>query len=199
MEVWKDIGGFEGRYMVSSFGRVKSMERKARKWDGDKTIHETILAQGSSGKAWGGYPRVALSKDGVKYYRAVHRLVAEAFLPNPSGFKEVNHKDETRNNNNVDNLEWCDRTYNFHYGTAVKRLGINSGISRTGRPRKKRENSKKCIPVMCIETGEVFAGAICAADKYSVRGSNINNCCRGRAHTCGGLHWQYANSTQKSS
>lgn len=104
MENWRDIIGYEGLYQVSDLGRVKSLNgRKAR-----------ILHQYSNGV---GYLQLKLCKDGVPKTHLVHRLVAEAFVPNPYGYKEVNHKDENKSNNVSSNLEYCDRIYNLTYGT----------------------------------------------------------------------------------
>jgi len=186
-EKWVPVRGYDELYMVSNLGKVKSLDRIVPKWDGVRSVKGRLLA----GNRWSGYPRVALSKNGVTRYYSVHRLVASAFIPNPENLPEINHKDESRDNNRADNLEWCDRKYNVNYGTCPERIGRHSGESRLGKPMPKGENSKKCIPVFCVTTGERFAGAICAARKYGLRGGNITNCCRGRAKTCGGKEWRY--------
>lgn len=111
MEIWKDIKGYEGMYQISNLGRVKSFKMK-------KVEHEYILKPYSTKK---GYLRVSLSKHNKYKGPLIHRLVATYFLDNPYNYKEVNHKDENKQNNCVDNLEWCDRKYNVLYGTAKKR------------------------------------------------------------------------------
>lgn len=119
-ELWKDIVGYEGLYQVSNFGSVKSLPRKDRR--GNQVI-ERILKQDCADK----YPMVHLSKDGVTKSMRIHRLVATAFLDNPNNYHEVNHKDENKLNNRVDNLEWCTRAYNCNYGTAIKRMRLKLG------------------------------------------------------------------------
>lgn len=102
MEIWKDIKEYEGIYQVSNFGKVKSKRK--------------ILIP-----AKGEYLKVSLSKNGTQKTRYIHRLVAETFLDNKSNLPFVNHKDENRYNNNVNNLEWCTNKYNINYGNAQKK------------------------------------------------------------------------------
>lgn len=104
-EVWKDVVGYEGYYMVSNLGRIKSM--RFRHIKREKIMNASIRPDG--------YMSVGLSKDGVTKTRTVHRLVATAFLENPNNLEMINHKDENRSNNAVDNLEWCTRGYNQLY------------------------------------------------------------------------------------
>ena len=103
-EVWKDVKDYEGLYQISDKGRVKSL------WFGKEKILKP-------GRDTCGYLQVNLSKNGEKKTYQVHRLVAKSFLPNPDNLSEVNHKDENKENNIVENLEFCDRKYNINYGT----------------------------------------------------------------------------------
>ena len=100
-EIWKDIEGYEGLYQISTMGRVKSLRRNI------------ILRQGITN----GYERVVLSTNNIPKGYSIHRLVANAFIPNPDNLPQVNHKDENKANNRVDNLEWCTQKYNVNYGT----------------------------------------------------------------------------------
>lgn len=104
-EIWKDIEGYEGLYKISSKGRVLSLKRN-------------IVMKPKINK---GYFRVDLSKMGIQRTFSIHRLVAEAFIPNPDNLPQVNHKDEDPSNNCVENLEWCDCTYNNNYGSRRER------------------------------------------------------------------------------
>ena len=103
-EIWKDIKGYEGLYQVSNLGRVKSK----------RTILKPAKCE---------YLKVSLCKKGSQNTYYVHRLVATAFLSNENNYTHVNHKDENKYNNNVDNLEWCDSKYNINYGNAQKKKG----------------------------------------------------------------------------
>ncbi|MCI2000276.1 MAG: NUMOD4 motif-containing HNH endonuclease [Clostridia bacterium] len=105
IEQWKDIKDFEGIYQVSNLGRIKSLERIVIDKKGNKKIcRETIKTIHDNGK---GYMNVNLWKDNKSYMRYVHRLVAQAFIPNLEDKSTVNHKDFNRSNNCVDNLEWA--------------------------------------------------------------------------------------------
>lgn len=110
--MWKDIKGFEGYYQVSDYGLVKSLSRTIIRNNSSYKIQERIL---SPAKHKSGYLYVMLSKDGADYMKKVHRLVAEAFVPNPNNLPYVNHKDENKRNNISSNLEWCTAAYNINY------------------------------------------------------------------------------------
>lgn len=121
-EVWKDVVGYEGYYQVSNLGKVKSLQTKkySRKEKCAITVmREKILKPYPNTKK---YLLVDLKKDGMRNCQKVHRLVAKAFIPNENNFPQVNHKDENKQNNNVDNLEWCTNQYNSTYGTAKQRM-----------------------------------------------------------------------------
>lgn len=106
-EIWKDIYEYEGLYQVSNFGNVRSLPRNKVK---GKLLNQE--------KTRNNYLRVSLSKDGKTQHMLVHRLVAYAFIPNDDLFKtDINHIDENTMNNNVNNLEWCDKVYNNNYGS----------------------------------------------------------------------------------
>ena len=118
MEVWKDIKGYEGLYQVSSKGNVKSLPhfytwRGAKKYNRGKMLHPY-----KTGK----YSYLTVQIKGKNHL--VHRLVAENFADNPNNYKEVNHKDENRLNNNADNLEWCNHQYNIEYSVKKVRKGV---------------------------------------------------------------------------
>lgn len=115
MEEWKEVPGYEGLYEVSNTGNVKSLIK-------NKIIKGFINRCG--------YRLVGLSKNKILKRFQVHRLVAQVFIPNPDNLPMVNHKDEDKSNNSVDNLEWCDAKYNIHYGTRsdkVKNTQIKNG------------------------------------------------------------------------
>lgn len=144
-EFWIDIHGYEELYQVSNFGRIRS-KRKRVKCKNGKTFyqHERIIKPTYINS---GYEIVNLhGENGRLYHRLVHRLVAEHFLPNPLGLEQVNHKDEDKTNNHVDNLEWCTRVYNSLYGTCQERriqTRLKNNEGKYGVCRKSKRNS--CI------------------------------------------------------
>lgn len=116
MEIWKDINGYIGIYQVSNMGNVRSLQREEYKCrQGYRVRKGRQLKPGRDKK---GYLLVGLRKDGKCKTRRIHRLVAEAFIPNPNNLPQINHKDENKCNNTVDNLEWCTPSYNINYGKA---------------------------------------------------------------------------------
>ncbi len=120
MEEWRPVVGCVGLYEVSNYGRVRSLDRisqyNAYGKRIDRPIRGKVLKPQFDGM--GNYLHVSITtKDGKHVSRNVHRLVAEAFVDNPLGLPEVNHKDEDKTNNRANNLEWCDHTYNNNYGS----------------------------------------------------------------------------------
>lgn len=108
MEEWKDIPGYEGHYQVSNCGNVRSVKK------------EPVILKGDYQP--NGYKRVYLWMDGGKKNLLVHRLVAIAFLPNPNDYIDINHIDEDKTNNCVDNLQWCSHLYNMNYGHVKEKI-----------------------------------------------------------------------------
>lgn len=117
-EEWRDVVGYEGRYQVSSMGRVKSLERKVPKWDGERTVKERILKPCVKGS---GYLYVNLYAGGRTRAFYVHRLVCEAFHDNPDNKQQVNHLNEDKTDNRACNLEWCTAEENTNFGTRNER------------------------------------------------------------------------------
>ena len=134
-EEWRDIKGFEGYYQVSNLGRVKSLDRHVFAGIGAnhklQHIHGKILSQSHDHK---NYKRVILCIDGGIKLRLVHRLVAEAFIPNPNNYPIINHKDKNPSNNCMDNLEWCTYKYNNEYDGRIEKC--RHKISQTLKGRK---------------------------------------------------------------
>lgn len=132
-EKWKQIKGYEGLYEVSSYGRVRSIKREIKRKDklfgGYNYIEDRILSAGSNN----GYKMVVLyDKNGKHKTYSVHKLVAKAFIPNPHKFKTINHLDENRSNNRVENLEWCTQKNNVRYSQTKTVLASNI---KTGEKR----------------------------------------------------------------
>lgn len=137
-EIWKPILGYEGLYEVSNYGNIRScglLRKRMTRWGTMSTYYRKPHMMAVS-KCSNGYLFVTLSKENkTKEMKLVHRLVDEAFLPNPNNLPCVNHKDESRTNDHVDNLEWCDFSYNQRYGSHSEK---NVESSRRGRKDKWR-------------------------------------------------------------
>ena len=110
-EIWKEVPGYEGLYEVSNLGRVRSLCY-------NHTGQTKVLKPHKNSK---GYLLAHLCKEGKKKFFIVHRLVAQAFLPNPDNLPEVNHRNEDKTDNRVDNIEFCTAKYNMNFGTRNKR------------------------------------------------------------------------------
>lgn len=162
-EMWKPIPEYEEHYLISNFGRIKSI----------KFSKEKIL----TGKVTNDYIELDLRKPNhlVKTVR-VHKIVAELFLDNPHEYPIVNHKDGDKHNNHVNNLEWCDYSHN---NSEAYRLGLN----------KTKPILQKDLDGNIIKRWNSIKEA---SDELNIGGSNISKCAKGNAKTCGGYKWDYS-------
>lgn len=184
--VRKAVKGYEGYYEVDQFGRVFGLDRTITVVDGERTYEKPIagrqLKQSMHDK---GYKTVSLTKDGQTKQMFVHRIVAEAFLPNPENLPMVNHKDEDKTNNFLENLEWCTAAYNRTYGNAVERH------AKKIRGRK----SEKRIPVIqrYVDGNFVSRHDSITEAALSVNGaaSAISAVCKGKRTLAYGYRWEY--------
>lgn len=156
----KDIKGYEGLYAVTSCGRVWSYRNNRFL----KAIKNTKTGY------W--YVNLYKNKVATKYY--IHRLVAEAYIPNINNLPEINHKSEDKSQNFANNLEWCDRTYNINYAT-----------------RNERAAKALSVQIYCIELNEIFNSSHDAARQLNINQGHIWECCNGKRKTEGGYHWSY--------
>lgn len=163
---WKDIAGYEGKYQISTNGQVKAL-------DFNHTGHEKLMKLSFGTK---GYLQICLTKNNRRTTKKVHRLVAEAFIPNPNCLPAVNHIDENKHNNSVENLEWCTFEYNTRYGTRAERCG------------------KPVVQLsMSGDVLNVFPTSKEAERNTGADHSHILNCCKGKAHcnSAGGFRWMF--------
>lgn len=122
-EEWRAVPGYEGLYEVSNMGRVRSLDRWVEGYKGTPYFKPGTLL--TLQKDYKGYCYVVITKNAKGVQKKVHRLVAMAFIPNPDNLPMVNHRDECKTNNNVDNLEWCTAIYNSHWGSAREKCAWN--------------------------------------------------------------------------
>ena len=174
-EEWRPIQGYEGKYEVSNYGSVRSIDHTVRNGHGYRVVRGRVL---KTDITCNGYEMLRLGKNGK--HKAVHRLVANAFIPNPNNLPDVNHKDENKSNNLYTNLEWCNHSYNALYGTCQERL-------------RKYKNT----PVLMVDkkSGEVlglYESMKIAMEKTGVNKVTISAVCRGIRKTGGGYIWKYA-------
>ena len=165
MEIWRDIEGYKGLYQISNKGRVKSLYKGS----------ERILRPCIDGS---GYMFVGLYHDNIRKYFKLHRLVAQAFIPNPHNLPEINHRDENKKNNCVENLEWMIHRDNLNYGTRNERVGdlLSKPIlqySKSGEFIREWQGSREAERILGIAN------------------SNIIACCKGRYKSAGGFIWKY--------
>lgn len=142
-EIWKDVNGFDKDYQISNFGNVR-----IKKSDGTfKQLKPTKFGKG--------YLHINLVKGGKQKSFQIHRLVAEAFVPNPKKLPIINHKDENKSNNYANNLEWCTYSYNINYGTRLERYRKtckqNHSTERFLETMKKRGRSCAEKEVLCLD------------------------------------------------
>ena len=175
-EIWKPILGYEGYYEISNFGRVKSLERtiKCQNRSNFKQKEKILVTRPNNR----GYIMVGLHKEKNYKLVLVHRLVAETYIPNPENMPQVNHKDENKANNCVDNLEWCDNWYNAHYGTRIKR-------SSSKQMKKVNQYDLNGNFIKCWNS--------ITEAQTQLKVHNIYKCCIGDFKQAGGYIWRYAN------
>ena len=207
-QIWKDIPGYEGLYQVSNTGKVRSLiyaySGKTR-----------VLKQATKDN---GYKVIGLNKNGKRKVYHIHRLVAQAFIPNPLNLPQINHKDENPSNNTVWNLEWCTPKYNINYGNCRKKISeAKKGKHHTEEHKRKiseakkgkhlTEETKRKIgeakkgkngkPILMFTLDGEFirkfnctteANEFLGKDKYN---RNICKCARGKSKTAWGYIWKY--------
>ena len=172
-EIWRDIKGYEGKYQVSNLGRVKSLYYKCKMGYNGKSKLLGIYKNRNNDY---GYYFTPLNKNGKHKNFFIHRLVAEAFIPNPNNLPCVNHIDEDKSNNKVDNLEWCSYKYNVNYGTC-----------------KTRSMLKRSKPVIqYTKEGEFVKEwrSIKEAETSIGKRNGIFACLSGKSKTAGGFVWK---------
>lgn len=183
-EEWKDIQGHPN-YQVSSTGRIKSIERTVSCFKYKKIKQEKILKTCLNSS---GYKTISL--DNKRFY--IHRLVAQAFLPNPENKPVIDHIDTNKENNSIENLRWV--TYSENNNNLITYEKYKRG--RLGFKDRAETKIKKSLsafkrPVKCIETGGMYESCKSAFIKTGISSIGISRACRGVRKTAGGFHWAF--------
>ena len=173
-EIWKDIEGYEGYYQVSNTGRVKALDREVKCKTGKLLKYKSLIFKPiNNGK---GYMKVVLSKKGASKSFYIHRLVCDAFLPKVEDKNHVNHINEIKSDNRVENLEWCNQHYNNNYGTANERMSITK--------------SNELIRIDSSGIVEFF-DSVRKAQEYGYSRSQLSKCLCGIRDSYKGSKWFY--------
>ena len=172
-EIWKEIEGYPN-YIISNMGRIKSLNYR-------RTGKEKII-KGSKNNS--GYLSVTLSKKGKMNPYLIHRLVAQAFLDNPDNLSQVNHKNELKDDNRVENLEWCSPQHNINYGTHNEKVAKTNSIpiiqfSKEGNFIQKWESATQVERELGFYNG------------------HISKCCKGKLKSAYGYKWGYAEEYER--
>lgn len=177
-EEWRDVVGYEGKYQVSSLGRVRSFARS--------NIPRIIVPHYDKD----GYVMYPLFNNGKPIPKKGHRLVAIAFIPNIKNLPQINHKDEVKDNNRVSNLEWCDNLYNNRYGTKRQRQS-HYAMYHGHFLRKVRQYTMNGIFI------KEYISSRMAERETNIKHQNIIEACKQNTTHSGGFLWCYANDTKR--
>ena len=179
---WKDIVGYENEYQINQFGEIRTLK------DSPKLKKYDVLKPQISKR--NGYVYQMLYKNGKEKLLRVHRLVAMAFLPNPNNLPQVNHKDGNKQNNSVDNLEWCEQSYNMKHayknGLQIPSENQRKAIINTNKLKQKK--------VCQIKDGEIintFSGISEASRQTKISISCISRCCNLKRKSTNGYEWRF--------
>ena len=167
-EEWRPIPNYEELYIISNYGKIKRIERI----DSNGRIRKIKLLKHKINKC--GYCSIGLTKNGKRKFYLVHRLVAETFIQNINNYQQINHKDENKQNNRVDNLEWCDCKYNINYGNSIKKR--SNGVIQLTLDR---------------EFIKEYVSGFDASKKNNIARTNLYNALNGNTDSAGGFIWEY--------
>lgn len=185
-EEWREVVGYEERYIVSNIGRIASLS--APYLCGYRTCYRK--QQLINPRKTGNYYSVVLS-DGQRHRKSfvIHRIVATAFIPNPNNYPFINHKDENPANNETDNLEWCTQSYNCNYGGHNERMAKT--IHETAYQRRNVvQLSSECLFINQYDSIEI------ASQSTGINRTSISMCCRKLRSHGGNYKWMYFDDYQ---
>lgn len=183
-EIWKDVIGYEGLYQISNYGNIKSLKKWIRQYN--KYINKEKLLKPCVNKI--GYYVVVLYKNKNKRSHLLHRLIAEAFIPNPENKPQINHIDGNKMNYNISNLEWCTQSENMIHA-------FKNGLEKPNKPMLNRKGNKNPLSKKVIQF-DLNNNFINEYNSYTeatniTKINHIGDCCNGKLKTAGGFIWKY--------
>lgn len=182
-EVWKDVIGYETLYAISSIGRLLSHEKQ---WISRKTIIRKPKMFIKLLLDHKGYPRVGLWKNGKCKIIAVHRMVADAFIPNPQAKPFINHINGIKYDNRIENLEWCNQSENMLH---AYKIGLQKPLCGVDNPRSKKVAQFTLDGVLI----KIWGSTREAKRVGGFHNSSIRFCCIGKYNSHKGFKWKYLN------
>jgi hypothetical protein len=176
-EVWREVDGYNGRYLVSSYGRVATIRKTTC-----KILRQLVDKFG--------YAYISLTKNDKCKVVKVHRLVALAFIPNPENKPQVNHINSIKTDNRIENLEWCTAIENIRHAVEAGRfIGRKKGNIKSGALNHRSKS------VEMMQNGMVMKKYGCISEatmELSIDRASISKCCSGHRRKAGGFEWRYA-------
>lgn len=186
-EIWKNIKEFENIYQISNYGNIRNIKK------------HKLMKPFISKKT--GYYQIDLCKNGCKKRYSIHRLVAETFILNSNNLPQVNHKNEIKIDNRVENLEWCTHKYNSNYGTIKQRIGLKSSQRKHSEEAKQKISKALSKPIIQYSKDNTFIkewnSAYEVKRNLGITVSNINDCCNNKRKTASGYIWKFKKEVNK--
>ena len=195
MELWEPIKGMENNYEVSNLGRIKSLKRIKKQWNGYKYTEYEIPEKIRKPRYNGKYYSIDLTVDGQRYEKLVHRLVAEAFIPNPDNLPEVDHKNGRKLDNRANNLRWVTHEDNIRYmnnrQNNIKNKNFINIYGENNVTKKSSGNNDK-TKILHLETGKLYNSSRQAGRELNLSDANIRRSCKTNGRSAvKGNHFRY--------
>ena len=188
-EIWKDIKGYEGLYQISNLGNVKKIKNKKYNINKKEVEEKEINKYISIRTHKLGYKYVKLTdKNGIRKNLFLHRLIAQAFIPNPNNYSCINHINGIKNDNRIENLEWCSQKQNVRYAWDN---GLCENVRKVCAINGKRKSKKIIQKNKNGEVIKVWNSTMDIERELGILHNNITFCCKHYNRTAGGFIWEY--------